>query len=179
MSQPAAIGRDLVGEHDPHLFVFPLPAELAFEIDEPDADAEEQPEKVVDAERERHDVVDLLRRRPGERGDVLLGDHRVAELVVLVIELDDRAGERGAFIKPSRVESEPAATLRTTTSSGMISTSRISCSRMLSRLMKWVGTPISPSLWNRYSEMRLLRTPLPSILSRFLLLKAVASSLKC
>src|SRR5260221_114006 len=32
---------------------------------------------------------------------------------------------------------------------------------------------------NRYSEMRLLRTPLPSITSCFLALKAVASSLKC
>ena len=30
-----------------------------------------------------------------------------------------------------------------------------------------------------YSEMRLLRTPLPSITSCFLALKAVASSLKC
>ena len=56
--------------------------------------------------------------------------------------------ERGSAVPssmPSRLDSEPAATLRTTTSSGMISTSRISCSRMLSRRMKWVGTPISPS----------------------------------
>jgi hypothetical protein len=80
---------------------------------------------------------------------------------------------------PSRSDSEPAATLRTTTSRGMISTSRINCSRMLSRFMKCVGTPISPSRWNTYSEMRLLSTPLPSIKACFLLLKAVASSLKC
>ena len=56
--------------------------------------------------------------------------------------------ERGSCLpssRPRRVDSEPAATLRTTTSSGMISTSRISCSRMLSRFMKCVGTPISPS----------------------------------
>ena len=45
--------------------------------------------------------------------------------------------------------------------------------------MKCVGTPISPSLVKMYSEMRLLSTPLPSIRACFLLLKAVASSLKC
>ena len=47
--------------------------------------------------------------------------------------------ERGSCVPssmPRRCDSEPAATLRTTTSSGMISTSRISCSRMLSRRMK-------------------------------------------
>ncbi len=43
---------------------------------------------------------------------------------------------------PSRVESEPAATLRHTTSSGMISTSLISCSRRFSRRMKWFCTPM-------------------------------------
>jgi hypothetical protein len=37
---------------------------------------------------------------------------------------------------------EPAAMLRTITSSGMISTSRTSCSRMLRRRMKWVGRPM-------------------------------------
>src|SRR5262245_1704267 len=88
---PAAIGRNLVGEHDAHLLVLPETAELAFEIDEPDADAEKKAgEKVVDAERERHDVVELLRVGPAERGNVLLGDHGVSELVGLVIELDDR-----------------------------------------------------------------------------------------
>jgi len=98
--QPAAIRRDLVGEHDAHLVALPEPAELAFEIDEPDADAEEQPgQKVVDAQRQRHDVVDLLRRRPAERGDVLLGDHRIAELVVLVVELDDRARQLRAVLE--------------------------------------------------------------------------------
>lgn len=40
----------------------------------------------------------------------------------------------------------PAATLRTTTSTGIISTSRISCSRMLSGRTKWFGTPISLNL---------------------------------
>ncbi len=79
---------------------------------------------------------------------------------------------------PKRFESEPAATFRTTTSSGMISTSRMSCSRMFKRLMKCVGTPMPASCIMMYSEMRLLRTPLPSITARFLLSKAVASSLK-
>ena len=90
--------------------------------------------------------------------------------------------ERGSCVPssmPSRVDSEPAATLRTTTSSGMISTSRINCSRMLSRRMKCVGTPMSFRCWKMYSEMRLFSTPLPSITSCFLALKAVASSLKC
>jgi hypothetical protein len=76
------------------------------------------------------------------------------------------------------LEIEPAATLRTTTSSGMISTARISCSRMLMRRMKWVGTPIwfSPDMKN--SLRRLFSTPLPSIVARFWALNAVASSLK-
>jgi hypothetical protein len=90
--------------------------------------------------------------------------------------------ERGSALPssmPRRCDSDPAATLRTTTSSGMISTSRISCSRMLRRRTKCVGTPISPSFVKTCSEMRLLSTPLPSISACFLLLKAVASSLKC
>ena len=52
--------------------------------------------------------------------------------------------ERGSCVpasSPRRFTSEPAATLRTTISSGMISTSLISCSRMLMRRMKWVGMP--------------------------------------
>ena len=80
---------------------------------------------------------------------------------------------------PRRFDSEPAATLRTTTSSGMISTSRISCSRMLSARMKCVGIPIAFRWLKMNSEMRLLRTPLPSTTSCFFALKAVASSLKC
>ena len=41
----------------------------------------------------------------------------------------------------------------------MISTSRMSCSRILRRRMKWVGTPISFNRLKIYSEMRLFRTP--------------------
>ena len=57
--------------------------------------------------------------------------------------------ERGRAVPssiPSRLDMEPAATLRTTTSSGMISTSLISCSRMFRRRTKWVGTPMPGQL---------------------------------
>src|SRR6185437_600968 len=106
--QPRAVRRNLVGEHDAHRVVLPQPAELAFEVDELDADAEEKArEEVIDAERERHDVVDLLWRGPAESGDVLLGDHRVSELVALVIELDDRAGQRRALVDPEPGRERP------------------------------------------------------------------------
>src|SRR6185369_13550753 len=97
--EPARIGRDLVRHHDPHHVVFPQPAGLRLEVDEADADAEEDAgEEVVDADRQRHDVVDLLRRRPAEGGDVLLRYHRIAELIVLVIKLDDRARQLRALL---------------------------------------------------------------------------------
>ena len=44
--------------------------------------------------------------------------------------------------------------------------------------MKWVGTPIALSCVIRYSLMRLLSTPLPSITAFFWASKAVVSSLK-
>ena len=92
-------GRNLVADHDPHHVVFPQPAAFHLEIDQTDADAEEQPaQEVVDADRQRHDVVDLLRRGPAERGDVLLRHHRVVELVVLVVEFDDRARQLRALL---------------------------------------------------------------------------------
>src|SRR5204863_5646954 len=42
----------------------------------------------------------LFLARPAEAQDVLVGDHRVAERVVLVIIFDDRAGQRRAFLDP-------------------------------------------------------------------------------
>ena len=91
--------------------------------------------KSLIAQRQRHDVVDLLRGGPVERGDVLFGDHRIAERVVLVIELDDRARQRRAFLDAeARATASRPPRCGTTTSSGMISTSRTSCSRMFSRL---------------------------------------------
>src|ERR1700724_3125753 len=97
--QPAGVRRDFVGDDDPHHLVLEQPAAFHLEIDQADADAQKQPgEEIVDADGERHDVVDLLRRRPAERGDVLFRHHGVVELVVLVIELDDRARQLRAFL---------------------------------------------------------------------------------
>ncbi len=87
-------------------------------------------------------------------------------------------GSRVPSGMPSRTDSDPAATLRTTTISGITSTSRISCSRMLSRRTKWVGTPISPSLTIRYSLMRLFSTPLPVMVPVLVPCAALVSSLK-
>ena len=109
---------------------------------------------------------------------MFLADPGIVERIVLVIIFDDRAGQRGALLDAQRLDMEPAATLRTTTSSGMISTSLMSCSRMLSRRTKWVGTPMPASWVMRYSLMRLLRTPLPSITAFLVASKAVVSSLK-
>src|SRR5882724_2506362 len=97
--QPAGIRRDLVGDDDPHHLVFEQASAFHLEIDQPDPDAQEEAgQEIVDADGERHDVVDLLRRRPAERRDVLLRDHRIVELVVLVIELDDRARQLRALL---------------------------------------------------------------------------------
>src|SRR5580704_11636417 len=97
--QPARVRGNLVGDDDAHQVVFPQPAGFHLEIDQADADAEEQAgEEIVDADGERHDVVDLLRRRPAERGDVLFRHQGIVELIVLVIELDDRARQLRAFL---------------------------------------------------------------------------------
>src|SRR5690242_1758240 len=90
--QPAGVGRYFIGDDDAHHFIFKKPAAFHLEIHEANADAEKQSaEEVVDTDGERHDVVDLLRRRPAERRDMLFRDHRIIELVVLVVKLDDRA----------------------------------------------------------------------------------------
>jgi hypothetical protein len=89
--------------------------------------------------------------------------------------------ERGSCVPssmPRRFDSEPAATLRTTTSSGMISTSRISCSRMLRRRMKWVGTPIVVERCEDMLGDAVVEHALAVDHPCFLALKAVASSLK-
>ena len=94
------VGADLVGEHDSHGLALPQPPGFDLEIDQPDADAEEEPgQKIVDANRERHDVIDFLRRRPAERRDVLFRDHRVVKLIILVIKLDDRPRQLRALFK--------------------------------------------------------------------------------
>src|SRR5438552_5587139 len=94
----AGIRADLVGENDTHHVIFIEPAELDLEVDELDADAEEKPRhEIIDADGEMHHVVDLLGRRPVERRDVLLGDHRITQLILLVIEFDDGTRQRSAL----------------------------------------------------------------------------------
>src|SRR5450631_3844601 len=97
--QPARIGGDLVGHDDSHHLVFEQSPAFHLEIDQTDADAQKQTgEEVIDADRQRHDVVDLLRGRPAEGRDMLFGDHGIVQLVVLVVKLDDRARQLGAFL---------------------------------------------------------------------------------
>src|SRR5712692_378094 len=80
--QPAIIRADLVGDHDAHLVVAIEPAEFQLEIDQPDIDPEKQPgQEIVDPQRDLHDLVEIAGARPGEGGDVLFGDQRIAELV--------------------------------------------------------------------------------------------------
>src|SRR6185437_2152652 len=96
--QTAIVRADLVGQDDPHLVVFPQPAEFQLEVHQGDADAKQQPgQEVVDAQGQRDDVVQVGGVRPAEAGDVLLRHQRVAEAVVLIIVLDDGAGQAGAF----------------------------------------------------------------------------------
>src|SRR6185503_19439484 len=75
-------------------------AELDLEVDEANADAAEKADQeIVDPERQRHDLVDLGRVCPAEGGDVLLAHHRIAQRVVLEVELDDRARQRLALFQ--------------------------------------------------------------------------------
>ncbi len=117
-------------------------------------------EEIVDANGKRHDVVEFGGIGPAKRSDVLLGDHRVFQRIRLVIELDDRARQHDAFINAEALGERACRTLRTTTSSGIISTSLINCSRMFRRRMKWVGMPILFRCVKTYSEMRLFRNAL-------------------
>ena len=97
--EPAAVGADLVGEDDPAELILPEPAELELEIDQADSDAGEQAtEEIVHPDRHVGDVVHLFLAGPAEGGDMLVGDHRIAERVVLVIIFDDRARQLGAFL---------------------------------------------------------------------------------
>lgn len=78
---------------------------------------------------------------------------------------------------PRRLDMEPAAMLRTMTSSGTICTFFTSVSRSDTSSMKCVGTPASSNLRNIKSDMRLLTTPFPVMVPFFSPLNAVASSL--
>src|SRR4029077_2010075 len=79
--EPAIVRADLIGEHDAHVLAFPEPAELELEVDQLQPDApEEAGEEIIDPQRQGEDLVQLLRNRPAEGGDMLLGDHGVAQL---------------------------------------------------------------------------------------------------
>ena len=69
-------------------------------------------------------------------------------------------GRRVPSSSPRRFAMDPAAKLRTMTSSGMISHWRINCSRMFRRLMKWFGIPSAVSPVMKNSDRRLFNTPL-------------------
>src|SRR5438874_2606192 len=96
--QPAIVRADLVGDDDAHLVVGVKSAELQLEIDEADVDAEKQPgQEVVDPERDLHDLVEILGAGPAEGSDVLLGDQRISQLVLLEVIFDDRARQHRAL----------------------------------------------------------------------------------
>src|SRR5690554_873789 len=103
--QPAAIGADLVSQHDTHQVAFIEAAAFDLEINQLDADAHEQAgEEVVDADGQAHDVVEFSRGCPAKGGDVLFADHGVMQRIVLVAELDDRAGQLGAGLKAQALD---------------------------------------------------------------------------
>ena len=75
---------------------------------------------------------------PDEYWDEVIAINQTAQFI-LTREIGKKMIERGSGVPSGtlkRLENDPAAMLRTTTSSGMISTSLISCSRMFSRRMK-------------------------------------------
>ena len=79
---------------------------------------------------------------------------------------------------PSLFTKDPVATFLTTTSIGIISSFLTNCSLIFSLFIKWFGTLISDNLDISNSEIKLFKTPFPGIIDFFLLLNAVASSLK-
>ena len=97
--QAAAIGANLVGEDHPTVIAIPQTTELQLEINKADADAgEKAAHEIVHADRHVGDVVHLLLIGPTEAGDMLLGDHRIAKRIVLVIIFDQRARELRTFL---------------------------------------------------------------------------------
>src|SRR5579859_1862306 len=88
------VGADLVGQDHAREIVLPHPTVFDLEVHQGDSHGAEQAgEEVVHAQGGGHHVVDFLGRGPVEGGDVLLGHHWVAELVVLEVEFDDRTGQ--------------------------------------------------------------------------------------
>ena len=71
-------------------------AEFDLEVDEVNADAlEELQHELVDLQSHRADLINLLLRCKAGSEDMVIVDHRVAEIVVLVAELQDRYAHGG------------------------------------------------------------------------------------
>ena len=97
--QPAAVGADLIGQDHAAVVAVPDAPELELEVDQADADRGEHPaHEVVDADRHRGDVLHLLVVGPAEAGDVLFGDHRVVQRIILVVVLDQGVRQLLAFL---------------------------------------------------------------------------------
>src|SRR5437660_858302 len=95
--EPAGIGADLVAENDRAV----MAAELELHVDEDDAAlGDERPQDCVYLQRELDHAIDLRLRRHPEDAHVPLVDHRIVEGVALVVELDDRLGQRLALFHP-------------------------------------------------------------------------------
>src|SRR5262245_46691655 len=95
--EAARVGRDLIPEKEPPVCA----AELQFEIHEHEAAPEQQrPQHAVDPQRRTLDPAELLRRCQPHHPYVLVVDHRVAEGIGLVVQLDDRRLDRCALLEP-------------------------------------------------------------------------------
>src|SRR6185437_12438139 len=106
--QPTAIGTDLIGQNDARVIAVPDATELELEVDQADSDCSEHSrQEVVYTDRHVGDVVHFVLRRPAEAGNMLVGDHRVAERVVLVIIFDDRSWQLRAFLDPETLRQGP------------------------------------------------------------------------
>ena len=118
----------------------------------------------------------------------------VAQSKVKICSFEIRGSSSSSFLKqysnkgfsktvpsgiPNLFVKDPVAIFLTINSIGKISAFLISCSLMLRLLTKCVLIPHCERFVKIYSEILLFKTPLPSTLAFFKLLKAVASSLKC
>ena len=96
--QAARIGADFIGNDQPLHIAFELAANFDLEIDQRDADRQHDPrQEIIDPHSQGHHVIQVLMAGPVERKDLIFADQRVAQLVVLVIKLDDRARQACAF----------------------------------------------------------------------------------
>jgi 2-oxoisovalerate dehydrogenase E1 component len=97
--QAAAVGADLVGQDHAAVIAVPDAAEFQLEIDQADVDRREHAaHEIVDPDRHRGNVLHLLVAGPAEAGDVLFGDQRIAQRIVLVVVFDQRVRQRLAFL---------------------------------------------------------------------------------